>query len=327
MNNMNRKFQTGLGILIVAIVFLFILGGDAISLLKSPIELDDILDVDKVAKLKDGDHVILKVKLTFGAEIGVYTTKNGVKQGESSRYYIIPFYGETEADYFCLLVDVAKKDFSKMEQAYDTTEKWDNGEIEWPTQTYATFEGVMKKFSSDEKKYMQDYVDEGYCAALVLKQKAKGFTFIASGAAILGVLIGLLLVVLGLKQGKVEKANQKALAATNYYQAPTNVSFNNDPNAAQAQGGFNPYGVQNDPRFAGAVNQAQNAAPNVTSFNEVQTGVQEAATTSFNEVQNTAQNAVNNAVAEASSLSDQIPITPITPLTPIDPIDTNNNNQ
>ena len=65
MNNMNRKFQTGLGILIVAIVFLFILGGDAISLLKSPIELDDILDVDKVAKLKDGDHVILKVKITY----------------------------------------------------------------------------------------------------------------------------------------------------------------------------------------------------------------------------------------------------------------------
>ena len=327
MNNMNRKFQTGLGILIVAIVFLFILGGDAISLLKSPIELSSIMDMDKVEKLKAGDHVILNVKITYGAEVGVYTTKNGVKQGESSKYYIVPFFGQNEEDEFWLLVDVPKKDFSKMERAYDATEKLYAGEIEWPTETFATFEGVIKKFSSDEKKYLQDYVDEGYCAALVLKQKAKGFTLIACGAAILGVLIGLLLVILGLKQGKVEKANQKALAATNYYQAPTNVSFNNDPNAVQAQGGFNPYGVQNDPRFAGAVNQAQNAASNVTSFNEVQTGVQEAATTSFNEVQNTAQNAVNNAAAEASSLSDQIPITPITPLTPIDPIDTNNNNQ
>jgi len=299
MNNMNRKFQTGLVIMIIAIVVLFMLGGDAISLLKAPIELDDIMDVDKVKNLKDGDHVILSVKLTYGAEIGVYTTKNGVKQGESSRYYIIPFYGETEADDYCMIVDVPKKDFSIMESAYEATEKFYNGEIEWPTQTFATFEGVMKKFSSDEKKYMQDYVDDGYVDALVLKRKSKPFTLIASGAAIVGVLIGLLLVILGIKQGKIDSDNRKALAASNYYQAPTNVSFNNDPNAAQAQapqGVYNPYGIQNDPRFAGAINNAQSAAQStvqnasnmadqaVTSFNEVNTQVQEAATTSFNEV-------------------------------------------
>lgn len=299
MNNMNRKFQTGLVIMIIAIVVLFMLGGDAISLLKAPIELDDIMDVDKVKNLKDGDHVILSVKLTYGAEIGVYTTKNGVKQGESSRYYIIPFYGETEADDYCMIVDVPKKDFSIMESAYEATEKFYNGEIEWPTQTFITYDGVMKKFSSDEKKYMQDYVDDGYADALVLKLKSKPFTLIASGAAIVGVLIGLLLVILGIKQGKIDSDNRKALAASNYYQAPTNVSFNNDPNAAQAQapqGVYNPYGIQNDPRFAGAINNAQSAAQStvqnasnmadqaVTSFNEVNTEVQEAATTSFNEV-------------------------------------------
>ncbi len=299
MNNMNRKFQTGLVIMIIAIVVLFMLGGDAISLLKAPIELDDIMDVDKVKNLKNGDHVILQVKLTFGADVGVYTTKNGVKQGESSRYYIIPFYGETEADGYCMIIDVPKNDFSKMESAYAATEKFYNGEIEWPTQTFATFEGVMKKFSSDEKKYMQDYVDDGYVDALVLKRKSKPFTLIASGAAIVGVLIGLLLVILGIKQGKIDSDNRKALAASNYYQAPTNVSFNNDPNAAQAQapqGVYNPYGIQNDPRFAGAINNAQSAAQStvqnasnmadqaVTSFNEVNTEVQEAATTSFNEV-------------------------------------------
>ena len=299
MNNMNRKFQTGLVIMIIAIVVLFMLGGDAISLLKAPIELDDIMDVDKVKNLKDGDHVILSVKLTYGAEIGVYTTKNGVKQGESSRYYIIPFYGETEADDYCMIVDVPKKDFSIMESAYEATEKFYNGEIEWPTQTFITYDGVMKKFSSDEKKYMQDYVDDGYADALVLKLKSKPFTLIASGAAIVGVLIGLLLVILGIKQGKIDSDNRKALAASNYYQAPTNVSFNNDPNAAQAQapqGVYNPYGIQNDPRFAGAINNAQSAAQStvqnasnmadqaVTSFNEVNTQVQEAATTSFNEV-------------------------------------------
>ncbi len=299
MNNMNRKFQTGLVIMIIAIVVLFMLGGDAISLLKAPIELDDIMDVDKVKNLKDGDHVILSVKLTFGAEIGVYTTKNGVKEGESSRYYIIPFYGETEADDYCMIVDVPKKDFSKMESAYEATEKFYNGEIEWPTQTFITYDGVMKKFSSDEKKYMQDYVDDGYADALVFKRKSKPFTLIASGAAIAGVLIGLLLVILGIKQGKIDSDNRKALAASNYYQAPTNVSFNNDPNAAQAQapqGVYNPYGIQNDPRFAGAINNAQSAAQStvqnasnmadqaVTSFNEVNTEVQEAATTSFNEV-------------------------------------------
>ena len=146
---------------------------------------------------------------------------------------------------------------------------------------------------------MQDYVDDGYVDALVLKRKSKPFTLIASGAAIVGVLIGLLLVILGIKQGKIDSDNRKALAASNYYQAPTNVSFNNDPNAAQAQapqGVYNPYGIQNDPRFAGAINNAQSAAQStvqnasnmadqaVTSFNEVNTEVQEAATTSFNEV-------------------------------------------
>lgn len=299
MNNMNRKFQTGLVIMIIAIVVLFMLGGDAISLLKAPIELDDIMDVDKVKNLKDGDHVILSVKLTYGAEIGVYTTKNGVKQGESSRYYIIPFYGETEADDYYMIVDVPKKDFSIMESAYEATEKFYNGEIEWPTQTFITYDGVMKKFSSDEKKYMQDYVDDGYADALVFKLKSKPFTLIASGAAIAGVLIGLLLVILGIKQGKIDSDNRKALAASNYYQAPTNVSFNNDPNAAQAQAPqsvYNPYGIQNDPRFAGAINNAQSSAQStvqnasnmadqaVTSFNEVNTEVQESATTSFNEV-------------------------------------------
>lgn len=312
MNNMNRKFQTGLGILIVAIVFLFILGGDAISLLKSPIELNDIMGAEKVKNLKAGDHVIINVKLAYESGLYVYSTKNGVKQGETNRYYLIPYfeYSEEYDDIVCsiyLTLFVPKKDFSKMERASELTRKFENYEVDWPTETFITYEGIIEKFSKDEQKNLQDYVDEGYIDSFVLKPKNKAMSLIGSGAAILGVLIGLLLVILGLKQGKVEKANQKALAATNYYQAPTNVSFNNDPNAAQAQGGFNPYGIQNDPRFAGAVNQAQNAAPNVTSFNEVQTGVQEAATTSFNEVQNTAQNAVNNAA--------------------IDPIDTNNNNQ
>lgn len=301
MNNMNRKFQTGLVIMIIAIVVLFMLGGDAISLLKSPVEFTSITDIDKAKNLKAGDHVILNVKLSFNAEIGVYTTKNGVNQGESSRYYPVPFFDATsdDFDFFCVLVDVPKIDFNKMENACNAAEKFFNGEIEWPTQTFITYDGVMKKFSSDEKKYMQDYVDDGYADALVFKRKSKPFTLIASGAAIAGVLIGLLLVILGIKQGKIDSDNRKALAASNYYQAPTNVSFNNDPNAAQAQapqGVYKPYGIQNDPRFAGAINNAQSAAQStvqnasnmadqaVTSFNEVNTEVQEAATTSFNEV-------------------------------------------
>ena len=311
---MNRKFQYGLATIIIAIIVLFIMGKDAVSLLKAPIELDDIMDVDKVKKLKAGDHVILKVKLTFGAEIGVYTTKNGVKQGESSRYYIIPFYGETEADDYCMLVDVAKKDFDKMEQAYDATEKFYNGEIEWPTQTFVTFEGVMEKFSKDEEKYMGDYVDEGYCDSIVLHSKVKGFSIGVSVAAIVAIIIGILLTVSGIKQGKATSANNKALAASNYYTAPTNVSFNNDPNAAaQPQAppqAFDPYSVQNDPRFAGAVNNAQTTVQNasnaadqaVTSFNEVKTDVQEAATTSFNEV-------------------PIAPIADVPPINPKDPLD------
>ncbi len=304
MNNMNRKFQTGLVITIIAIVLLFMLGQDAISMIKSPIELNDIMESEKVKDLKTGDHVIINVKLAYESGLYVYTTKNGVNQGESNRYYLIPYfeYSEEYDDIVCgiyLTLLVPKKDFSKMERASELTRKFDNYEVEWPTETFITYEGIIEKFSKDEKKNLQTYVDEGYIDSFVLKPKNKAVLLIGSGAAVLGVLIGLLLVILGIKQGKIDSDNRKALAASNYYQAPTNVSFNNDPNAAQAQapqGGYNPYGIQNDPRFAGAINNAQSAAQStvqnasnmadqaVTSFNEVNTEVQEAATTSFNEV-------------------------------------------
>ncbi|MBR6476490.1 MAG: hypothetical protein IKS98_13745 [Lachnospiraceae bacterium] len=315
---MNRKFQYGLATIIIAIIVLFVMGKDAVSLLKEPVELDGILDIDKVKNLKAGDHVILKVKLNEGEIASVYTTKNGVNQGDSSRYYVIPFFDDTLENFYGLLVNVAKKDFNKMDNAYAVTEQFYNGEIEWPTQTFATFEGVMEKFSKDEEKYMGNYADAGYYDSIVLHSKVKGFSIGVSVAAIVAIIIGVLLTVSGIKQGKVTSANNKALAASNYYTAPTNVSFNNDPNAAaQPQAppqAFDPYSVQNDPRFTGAVNNAQAAAQTtvqnasnaadqaVTSFNEVKTDVQEAATTSFNEV-------------------PIAPIADVPPINPKDPLD------
>ena len=315
---MNRKFQYGLATIIIAIIVLFIMGKDAVSLLKEPVKLNDIMDYDKVEKLKAGDHVIVDVKMSYGAEIGVYTTKNGVKQGESSRYYIVPYFDSTGEYEYWLIIDVAKKDFAKMDRAIDVYEKLYNYEIDWPSETIVTFEGVMEKFSKDEEKYMGDYVKEGYASKIVFHSKVKGFSIGVSVAAIVAIIIGVLLTVSGIKQGKVTSANNKALAASNYYTAPTNVSFNNDPNAAaQPQAppqAFDPYSVQNDPRFTGAVNNAQAAAQTtvqnasnaadqaVTSFNEVKTDVQEAATTSFNEV-------------------PIAPIADVPPINPKDPLD------
>ena len=103
---MNRKFQYGLATIIIAIIVLFIMGKDAVSLLKEPVKLNDIMDYDKVEKLKAGDHVIVDVKMSYGAEIGVYTTKNGVKQGESSRYYIVPYFDSTGEYEYWLIIDV-----------------------------------------------------------------------------------------------------------------------------------------------------------------------------------------------------------------------------
>ena len=216
------------------------------------------------------------------------------------------------------IIDVAKKDFAKMDRAIDVYEKLYNYEIDWPSETIVTFEGVMEKFSKDEEKYMGDYVKEGYASKIVFHSKVKGFSIGVSVAAIVAIIIGVLLTVSGIKQGKVTSANNKALAASNYYTAPTNVSFNNDPNAAaQPQAppqAFDPYSVQNDPRFTGAVNNAQAAAQTtvqnasnaadqaVTSFNEVKTDVQEAATTSFNEV-------------------PIAPIADVPPINPKDPLD------
>ena len=315
---MNRKFQYGLATIIIAIIVLFVMGKDAVSLLKEPVKLNDIMDYDKVEKLKAGDHVIVDVKMSYGAEIGVYTTKNGVKQGESSRYYIVPYFDSTGEYEYWLIIDVAKKDFAKMDRAYDVYEKLYNYEIDWPSETIVTFEGVMEKFSKDEEKYMGDYVKEGYASKIVFHSKVKGFSIGVSVAAIVAIIIGVLLTVSGIKQGKATSANNKALAASNYYTAPTNVSFNNDPNAAaQPQAppqAFDPYSVQNDPRFAGAVNNAQAAAQTtvqnasnaadqaVTSFNEVKTDVQEATTTSFNEV-------------------PIAPIADVPPINPKDPLD------
>ena len=140
---MNRKFQYGLATIIIAIIVLFIMGKDAVSLLKEPVKLNDIMDYDKVEKLKAGDHVIVDVKMSYGAEIGVYTTKNGVKQGESSRYYIVPYFDSTGEYEYWLIIDVAKKDFAKMDRAIDVYEK------------------LYTELSSNDKKIIEAFTSDG----------------------------------------------------------------------------------------------------------------------------------------------------------------------
>ena len=302
---MNKKFQYGLIAVVVGIVLLFMTGMDAISFPKAPKEINDIFDFDTAESIKKGDHVIINVQGTIGnaASYVTYDKSTGKTKSEDNRYYILPFLGENE--WSLLTVKVSKKDFKGFE---DAEQFFYESEEESP-KTFITVEGVVRKLSSEEEKYVTEFCksfDSYYglgisnmVSNLCVDLKVKSVTFIIAAIGIVLVLVGILLVALGIKQGKIDSDNRKALAASNYYQAPTNVSFNNDPNAAQAQapqGVYNPYGIQNDPRFAGAINNAQSSAQStvqnasnmadqaVTSFNEVNTEVQESATTSFNEV-------------------------------------------
>ncbi|MBP5178998.1 MAG: hypothetical protein J6066_05445, partial [Lachnospiraceae bacterium] len=262
-------------------------------------EIKSIYDFDTADSIKKGDHVIINVQGTIGnaASYVTYDKSTGKTKSEDNRYYILPFFSGEDST--LLTVKVSKKDFKGFEEAEDFFYESDEDFNE----TFITVEGIVRKLSSEEEKYVNEYCAEFdkymgtnisiYATNLCVDLKVKSVTIIVSVIGIVLALIGILLVALGIKQGKVDSANRKALAASNYYQAPTNVSFNNDPNAAQQpqapNGVYNPYGIQNDPRFAGAINNAQATAQNtadqaVTSFNEVKTDVQEAATTSFNEV-------------------------------------------
>lgn len=296
---MNNKFKYGLIAFAVGVVLLFMTGMDAISFLSAPKEIKSIYDFDTADSIKKGDHVIINVQGTIGnaASYVTYDKSTGKTKSEDNRYYILPFFSGEDST--LLTVKVSKKDFKGFEEAEDFFYESDEDFNE----TFITVEGIVRKLSSEEEKYVNEYCAEFdkymgtnisiYATNLCVDLKVKSVTIIVSVIGIVLALIGILLVALGIKQGKVDSANRKALAASNYYQAPTNVSFNNDPNAAQQpqapNGVYNPYGIQNDPRFAGAINNAQATAQNtadqaVTSFNEVKTDVQEAATTSFNEV-------------------------------------------
>ena len=296
---MNNKFKYGLIAFAVGFVLLFMTGMDAISFLSAPKEIKSIYDFDTADSIKKGDHVIINVQGTIGnaASYVTYDKSTGKTKSEDNRYYILPFFSGEDST--LLTVKVSKKDFKGFEEAEDFFYESDEDFNE----TFITVEGIVRKLSSEEEKYVNEYCAEFdkymgtnisiYATNLCVDLKVKSVTIIVSVIGIVLALIGILLVALGIKQGKVDSANRKALAASDYYQAPTNVSFNNDPNAAQQpqapNGVYNPYGIQNDPRFAGAINNAQATAQNtadqaVTSFNEVKTDVQEAATTSFNEV-------------------------------------------
>lgn len=326
---MNGKLKYGLIAIVLGIVFFFIAGLDAISFLKSPIHVN----VDNVMDLKNGDHAIIDVNMTIGCSVSVITTetKNGktTNKGESNRYYFIPLFDNALTHVSAINVYVNKDLFSKMEKAEDAF--WES-EV-FPDETIVSVEGIVKKIGSEESSYIDSFLKEvdqyfpGYFTSsnvsdFYIKQMSKTTSLIIGGLSILAIIIGVLLFVFGLKQGAAQKANRQALVNANYYTAPQNVTFNNDPNApAQPQAppqGFDPYGVANDPRFANLQHNAANsqAPTNVT----------------FNNAPAQAQAAVNNAAQQVTTIPNEVPavpdpveVSPITPLSPIAPMDNNGN--
>ncbi|MCR4625133.1 MAG: hypothetical protein K5795_04070 [Lachnospiraceae bacterium] len=301
---MNNKFKYGLIILVVGIVLMFIAGPNAISFLKSPKELKEISDFDIADSIKKGDHVIIDVKATLGNAVSyvTYDKKTGKTSSEDNRYYILPF-GNEEGSIF-LTVKVPNKDFKGFEAAedffYNPSEDF--------TETFVTVEGVVRDLTSEENNYVKEFGEEFdsymgtnisyYLSSLCVDTKNKTATIVMAIGGVVMALVGILLFVLGLKQGSVQKANRQALVNANYYAAPQNVTFNNDPNApAQPQAppqSYDPYSIANDPRFA---NVQQNAA-------------------------NAQAHTIPN---DVPAVPDPVEITPITPLSPIEPI--NNGDQ
>jgi len=333
---MNGKFKFGLVALVVAIALLFMSAGDAISFFKSAIKVD----VDNVTDLKKGDHVIIDVALCYGASISeTSVTKDSsgkVKSStESSRYYIIPYLYESNGytESYDLTVKVNKKDFNYLETAYDQTVEYYQGTIDDP-EVIITFEGIVDNMNKDEKKYTEDFYYEAFGVKSVfdstdfvqpiyVRLPVKAASYGLFFAGIIALALGILFVVLGLKQGSVQKANRQALVNANYYTAPQNVTFNNDPNApAQPQAPpqrFDPYGVANDPRFANLQHNAANpqAPANVT----------------FNNAPAQAQATVNNAAQQVTTIPNEVPavpdpveVSPITPLSPIEPMNNGDQN-
>lgn len=151
-----------------------------------------------------------------------------------------------------------------------------------------------------------------YCSSLYVDIKNKPVTISMALGGIILAIVGIILFVFGLKQSSVQKANRQALVNANYYTAPQNVTFNNDPNApAQPQvppQSPDPYSVANDPRFA---NLQQNAATAPAQ----------------------AQAAVNNAAQQVTTIPNEVPavpdpveVSPITPLSPIEPMNNGDQN-
>ena len=312
---MNNKTKYGFVALILAIALFFIGGLDAIHMLSEPIHIN----YNNAADLESGDHVILDITMTVGAFITEGSkSKSTGKITENYRTYLIPIFNESYTDLYGVNVKIAAKDFNTIQKAEDVFRYSES----IPKDIIMTVEGVIKEMDSDEKSYLKSRLNTlseelpgwfGYdnVFEIYIKDTNKTIAFVFAGLSILLLIAGILLLVFGLKQGAVQKANRQALVNANYYTAPQNVTFNNDPNSAQhpqdAKSGFNPYGIQNDPRFNRTANNAQNVAEpsaqnssNVadqieTSFNEVKVNFQEASTPSFNE----------------------LPVAPIADLTPI----------
>lgn len=330
---MNNKVTYGLVIVVIGIVLAFIVGADAISFLKSPKEIKEIYDFDTADSLKDGDHVIIDVKATLGNAVSyvTYDKKTGKTSSENNRYYLVPFLDDENSIF--LTIKVSNKDFKGFEAAEDFFYNYFfyNSDEDF-TETFITVEGVVKKLDSEEKKYVNEFCDEfdsymgtnisDYCSSLYVDTKNKPVTISMALGGIILAIVGIILFVFGLKQGSVQKANRQALVNANYYTAPQNVTFNNNPNApAQPQvppQSPDPYSVANDPRFA---NLQQNAAT-----------AQAQANITFSNAPAQAQAAVNNAAQQVTTIPNEVPavpdpveVSPITPLSPIAPMDNNGN--
>ncbi|MCR5800831.1 MAG: hypothetical protein K6G57_00685 [Lachnospiraceae bacterium] len=238
------KLKVALASLVLGIVLLASGLPDLIPMLKAPIDAS----VTEPTALRKGDHVMMEVNVCYDYLITETTTteKNGKVQStkESSRYYAVPVFAVDDQGAYInhlVVVKAPSKDFAAFDKAIERFDEWwddETGEVAYPEEILVTVDGVLKNMSDKERGFVKQYFDdpdfESYCPAYVLYPKSKGtlIGLTAVGAAIL--IFGIAYSVVGIGASKKEKAAkaQRAAqaAATGYYNAPQDATFNNDPN-------------------------------------------------------------------------------------------------
>lgn len=203
------KWRIVLFLWIIAGVIGFLNYEDVIAHFKTPIDLNQVQQVNDLKKL---DHVTMDVTASLGsAVVEISTQKNKytgkeISSRESGRFYLVPVLKEDEEGAWIDSVYMIKArygDFAAFEKATDGFFNWvDDENAEYPTEVVYSLDGRVKPMSQQHDDYLTEYLEE-----LGLERSVVGTYYIepirdtqylmimggvAIGAFVIGLLVALL---------------------------------------------------------------------------------------------------------------------------------------